>query len=86
MEGQSEPTIAVEKVKYLCGEDEDTLPDRFGDRAEGKKEATVRMRNNQCFFLALAREEGIGGSEREQDAIPRGTPSVQRGLPSNRNA
>ena len=55
MEGQSEPAAVAEKVKYLCGEDEDTLPDRFGDRAEEKKEATV-SRNSQIFFPALARE------------------------------
>ena len=29
---EAEPEAVAEKVKYLCGEDEDTLPDRFGDR------------------------------------------------------
>ena len=29
---EAEPEVVAEKVKYLCGEDEDTLPDRFGDR------------------------------------------------------
>ena len=51
---EAEPEVVAEKVKYLCGEDEDTLPDRFGDRAE-EKEATV-SRNSQFFFPALARE------------------------------
>ena len=26
-----EPIIVAEKVKYLCGEDDGTLPDRLGD-------------------------------------------------------
>ena len=46
MEGHSEPEVAAEKVKYLCGEDEDTLPDRFGDRKSqvqfGEKTAVIR--------------------------------------------
>ena len=47
MEGHSEPEVAAEKVKYLCGEDEDTLPDRFGDRKSqvqfGEKTAVIRF-------------------------------------------
>ena len=38
MEGghSEEPEVVAGKVKYLCGEDEDTLPDRFGDRKSGQ--------------------------------------------------
>ena len=48
-----EPEIAVEKVKYLCGEDEDTLPDRFGDRKSQVRFGSPRP-SFAIFFIVLA--------------------------------
>lgn len=54
MEGQSEPEIVAEKVKYLCGEDEDTLPDRFGDKEAAAKKIQVQFGEKRPSFAIFA--------------------------------
>ena len=58
---EAEPEVVAEKVKYLCGEDEDTLPDRFGDRKSQVRFGTTRpsfaIVASSFIRLSSAREE-----------------------------
>ena len=46
---EAEPEVVAEKVKYLCGEDDETLPDRFGDR-----KSQVRFGSKRPSFAIFA--------------------------------
>ena len=50
---EAEPEVVAEKVKYLCGEDDDTLPDRFGDRKSQVRFGSTRP-SFTIFFIVLA--------------------------------